>query len=147
MPPSDPVFLAHVGATLALVGLIWVVQLVLYPQFLEIAAVGGRAGFRAYHESYTRRITWIVGPLIATEGITALLLLSEVPTGASFTEVSIGLLLAAFNFLSTAFVYAPLHGRLGEAYDHDVALRLIRGNWFRTLAWTVRGALVLSWIA
>jgi hypothetical protein len=53
----------HLAVTWALIGLIWLVQVVIYPQFGAV----GRLEFGAYHADYTRRISWIVGPLMVAE--------------------------------------------------------------------------------
>ena len=58
------IFQVHVGATLALVGLIWTVQLVHYPLMAEV-----RTGFARYHELHRERITWIVAPLMGAEAL------------------------------------------------------------------------------
>ena len=44
--------------------------------------------------------------------------------------------------MSTALVQARLHTRLMDGYDAETIRRLIRTNWLRTLAWTLRGLLV-----
>ena len=52
--------LLQLGTTLPLVGLIWFVQVVAYPLFARVAV----ADFLAYHESHSRLITYVVGPLM-----------------------------------------------------------------------------------
>jgi hypothetical protein len=41
----------------------------------------------------------------------------------------------------------PAHGRLAEGFDAGVHARLVATNWIRTMAWTLRGALVVWWVA
>ncbi len=127
--------LMHAFATWSLVGLIWVVQLVIYPQF----GAAGRAGFAAYHAGYTRRIAWIVGPLMLAEAATAGMMFWQGERAAWFL-VSLGLL--AINWLSTALVQVPLHGKLEQGFAEDAWRALVRTNWVRTVAWTARGGCV-----
>lgn len=128
--------LMHGAVTWALVGLIWVVQLVIYPQ---LGAVG-RADFVAYHADYTRRISWVVGPLMLAELGSAGWLLWRGERSGWFL-ISLGLL--AVNWLSTAAVQVPLHGRLERGFMIDAHRALLRTNWVRTAAWTGRGLLVI----
>jgi hypothetical protein len=58
---------------------------------------------------------------------------------------SLGLL--AVNWLSTAAVQVPLHGRLAREYEEQAHRALVRTNWVRTAAWTARGALVAYGLA
>jgi len=45
---------------------------------------------------------------------------------------------------STALLQIPLHRRLEQGHDPVAILWLIRGNWIRTAAWTLRGLIVLA---
>jgi len=128
-------------ATWAMVGLIWMVQLVQYPMLATYSSLAP-ATAAADHQ---RRITWVVGPLMFAEGVTALILLVDRPDtmpawsawmAAAWLGVALG---------STALIQVPLHARLAEHHDGDVARRLVASNWIRTVAWTMRG-LVLAWV-
>ena len=130
----------HGAVTWALVGLIWVVQLVIYPQFGAVE----RAEFAAYHAGYTRRISWVVGPLMLAEIGSAGWMWWSGERAAWFL-ISIGLL--AVNWGSTALVQVPLHGRLERGFDAGTHRSLVRTNWIRTAAWTARGALVAGGLA
>ena len=130
--------LLHLAATWALVGLIWTVQLVQYPGFLLV----GRPDFAAYHEHHASRITWIVGPLMGTEGLTGLALFwADVP-GLSTPFLTAGFALIVLNAAWTAFVAVPLHGSLGGRAEANKR-RLVTTNWVRTAAWSARGVWTL----
>ncbi len=128
---------AHAAATWALVGLIWTVQIVHYPLFAQV----GADAFRSYHARHTRRITWIVAPLMATELLTAVLL---VVRGAREPWLLASLAPLAFNWLSTWRTQIPLHNRLATGFDAAVHRRLVTTNWWRTAAWTIRGGCLLA---
>jgi len=129
--------LLHLGATLALAGVLWVVQVAVYPLFDALAP----ADFPTYHRRYTRRITFVVLPLMLTEVTTALLLTLD---GRHGTVANIALGLLAVAWFSTFVLQLPLHQRLARNYDAGWHRRLVATNWIRTVAWTVRGALVLA---
>ena len=63
MPWTRPLLTVHLTATAAMLGVIWVVQLIVYPQFLDIRA----EEFVGFHARYTDQILWIVGPLMLAE--------------------------------------------------------------------------------
>lgn len=137
------VLVVSVAATWGMVGLIWMVQLVHYPMLAEYSAVApGRAAF-----DHQRRITPVVGPLMAAEGVTALILLVDRPAtmGTAAAWAAAGLLGAAL--LSTIALQVPLHRRLAEGHDAAAARRLVTTNWLRTAAWTARGAVLAAALA
>ena len=131
---------AHVAATWALVGLIWTIHVVHYPLF---ASVG--SGFRAYHESHMHRITFVVGPLMLAELVTAFALWMSPPVGTDPRLWLAGLVLLGVVWLETALFAVPQHGRLETGFDQGTHRALMAGNLVRTLAWTGRGLLV-GWI-
>ena len=133
------VFLLHVLSTLVMVGVIWVVQVVHYPLF---AGVGG-AGWAAYEASHQSRITPVVGPAMLVELVTAVWLVLDRPAAFPAWAVVAGAALVGLIWASTAFVQVPLHAALGGAFDAEAHGRLVATNWVRTVAWTVRGGLVL----
>ncbi|MGL6280626.1 MAG: hypothetical protein ACRC50_13860 [Gaiella sp.] len=131
--------LVHAGATVAMVGLVWFVQLVHYPLFAHV----GRDGFALYEAQHTRRTTWLVAPLMLVEAATALVLLAADP---SLLTVA-GAALLGIVWLSTALVQVPLHGRLERGFDAEAHRRLVRSNAVRTAAWTGRAVIALALLA
>ena len=131
--------LFQVGATLAMVGVIWFVQIVHYPLFASV----GLEGFQRYEEEHQRLTTWVVAPLMLTELATAVLLIWLRPPGVGSGALWLGLGLLASIWLMTYTVQVPQHSALSLSYDPDVQQRLVLWNWFRTFAWTARGILVL----
>lgn len=131
------------AASWAMVGLIWFVQLVHYPLLGRFsAAVPAVAAVE-----HQRRTAWVVGPLMAAEGITALVLLVDRPAtmGAPSAWLAAALLGVALG--STVVVQVPLHQRLAVQHDERTAQRLVSTNWVRTAAWSVRGALLAGVLA
>lgn len=131
--------LVHAGATVAMAGLVWFVQLVHYPLFAHV----GRDGFARYEAQHTRRTTWLVAPLMLAEAATALVLLAVDPS----VLTAVGAVLLGVVWLSTALVQVPLHRRLERGFDADAHRRLVRSNAVRTAAWTGRAAIALALLA
>lgn len=69
--------IAQVAVTLVLAGLILTVQLVHYPLFAWV----GASGFAAYEAEHSRRITWLVLPLMFSELALASWLAFATPPG------------------------------------------------------------------
>lgn len=137
------VLVISTAATWGMVGVIWMVQHVHYPMLAEYSAIEpGRAAV-----DHQRRIAPVVGPLMAAEGVTALILLVERPATMAASSAWLAAALLGVALSSTIAIQVPLHGRLAEGHDEAVARRLITTNWVRTAAWTARGtvlALVLA---
>lgn len=136
------VFLLHVGATLTMFGAIWIVQVVHYPLFAGV----GAGGWSAYEAQHQARITWVVGPAMVLELVTAVWLVAVPPANLPREALVAGAVLVGVLWASTAFVQVPLHAALGDGFQADLHARLVATNWIRTTAWTLRAALVL-WLA
>lgn len=125
----------HLAVTWMIVGLIWVVQILVYPQFLRVAA----AEFKAFHFAHCFRIGLIIAPLLFVEIITSAWLLYAGQQSPLFV---ISVALIPVVWLCTAVFQAPIHLRLMRGFDAPLIRRLLLTNWIRTLAWTARGILV-----
>lgn len=137
--------LVNLAATWLMVGLIWMVQVVHYP----LLAYVGRAAFPAYERAHQGLITLIVGPVMLLELATAGLLLLARPPVMPVWVAWLGAALVGVVWISTALLQLPLHGVLGQGFDPRSHALLVSTNWVRTLAWTLRGLLMLwvVWLA
>lgn len=140
---TDPhirlLFVIHAASSLYMAGLIWFVQVVHYPLFAGV----GRPEFPAYEQRHTKLVTWVVAPPMLIEGMTALLLFWFRPAGVSNWALGTGLALLGVIWLSTALVQVPCHEFLSRDFNPDVHQRLVLTNWLRTIAWSLRGILML----
>lgn len=130
---------AHLAATAGMAGVLWVVQLAVYPLFDGIEA----SRFTAYHRRYTRAVTWIVGPLMLAEATSAIVLVAQGARGPLFLG---SLATLATLWLMTFLVQAPLHRQLARGYEATVHRQLVLTNWFRTVVWTARALLIGLWL-
>lgn len=133
------ILLANVAATFVMVGLIWFVQVVHYPQFDLL----GEDRFVVYEAAHVRATGRVVGLPMLVELITAGLLAWQPPIAELGLACRVGLGLVAAIWVSTAILQVPCHDALGRCFDPAVHRRLVRTNWIRTLAWSLRGALML----
>jgi hypothetical protein len=80
---------------------------------------------------------------MAAELITAFLLLWRQPEGLLpfYAWLNAGLLAAIW--VSTFTLEGPYHNLLVKKFDLALWRSLVRSNWIRTAAWTVRGILLL----
>lgn len=137
------VALLHLAATAAMVGLMTMVQLVVYPQYDLVAP----AEFSEYVETHGVRIGIPLVLFAPAEVGLALLLWLRAPVGRMKTLAFVAGAVLAAAWAATAVWYGPLHGELiGRDYDPDRIDLLADTNWFRTIAWWLRGALAV-WFA
>lgn len=134
------VLVAGAAATWAMTGVIWVMQLVHYPMLVGYSAMSPATAA----VDHQRRITWIVGPLMAVEGTTALALLVERPDTMSAVSAWAAATLLGIALVSTWWMQVPMHRVLARGHDADAGRRLITTNWVRTGAWTARGVVLAA---
>jgi len=137
--------LLNVAVTLAMTGIIWFVQVVHYPLFARVGA-GQFVAYEALHRTYTG---WVVAPLMVAELASAIaLLVPELrPACVGAASAWTAAALVGAIWLSTALLQVPLHEQLSQGYNSTLIARLVASNWIRTIAWTLRSAIVLRWVA
>lgn len=118
--------IANLAVSWALLGLIWVIQLVHYPLFEQVSV----ERWADYHARHTRQITIVVAPLMLAELAIAGLLVVQHPAD-SLIWISAGIVVAMW--VSTFFVQVPIHTALGRAWDLPLIHRLSNTNWIRTI--------------
>lgn len=121
-------------ATVMLTGVIWFVQVVHYPLFRLV----GAGSFIAFERVHTRRISYIVVPLMVTEMSAALVLPFLDPVAPARGLAWVGAVLAILIWLVTFTVQVPLHRRLLEGYDAGAVDRLVKSNGLRVGLWSAR---------
>ena len=135
------IFLLQVFSSCFLCGLIWMVQIVHYPLLLKIPA----ESFLVYVKSHQQRISVLVVPLMLIELSSAILLMFVPPVFFGFELRLVNLGLLGIIWISTFAVQVPLHSKLALNYDWQAIQQLVRSNWIRTLAWTLK-SLLLVWV-
>ena len=139
MEIGNTVSIIHIAATLMMVGIIWFVQIVHYPLFSMV----GEKNFREYEQRHTQLTGWVVGPLMALELTSAIILQWLSPANISNSGLWAGLILLTIIWTSTVFIQVPLHMQLIKGFDAKKQRRLVQSNWIRTAAWSLRGIVLL----
>jgi hypothetical protein len=132
------VFYAYVGSTWAMFGIIWFAQIVHYPLFSKV----GSDGFTEYQNSNLFRTVFVVIPLQMVELFTALLLVWKTPAGILPIQTWTNLILIGITWISTITLQVPRHRQLAGGFDPKTQKILVSSNWIRTIAWSIRGAIV-----
>jgi hypothetical protein len=130
------ILLVHTFSCWFLTGVIWMVQVLVYPFFKLV----GENEFNRLHQFHMQRISWIVVPIMTLELITAALLYFEKPDSLLLWNLVSVLSLWIFTFL----VSVPTHNRL-NVHDEASKFNLVARNWPRCILWSGR-ALFLLWI-
>lgn len=132
---ADIALVANVVATAVMVGVIWFVQRVHYP-LLALVGTDRAAAVAIEHQ---RRTGQVVALPMAVEGVSTLVLLVERPDAVSIVWPWVGAVLLAVALGCTVLLSVPRHARMATAPDDEVGRSLVRTNWPRTAAWTLRG--------
>ena len=141
-PTTQLVLLLHAGATLAMFGLIWFVQIVHYPL---MGAVGAE-GYTRYQHTHMSRTTWVVAPLMFIELAMGVLLIPML--GPEFYTYTLpGLVMIILIWVSTAALQVPAHKALTGGFEPTAHSRLVATNWVRTVLWSIRAVLACLLIA
>ena len=131
---------AQVVGSVGMFGVIWMVQIVHYPLMRFVSG----EQFARFETAHRVRISWVVGPLMAVEGVCVLAFLFAPPAGLPWWLPWAGAGAEAIAIGTTAFVSAPLHERLNAHFDPATLNRLVATNWIRTIAWTCRAAVAIA---
>lgn len=134
--------LIHLAATVGFCVLLWVVQVVVYPQMASVR----EEDFREYHERHTQAITWLVAPLFLLEGACAAALFWFGWQTDLWWQVASVVLFVANN-LVTFLWFVPAHWRLGNGKDEILLQRLVAMNWLRTGLSSLRVLVVMGLVA
>ena len=132
--------IAQVLGSVGMFGAIWIVQIVHYPLMRFVSG----SQFARFETGHRMRISFVVGPLMAVEGVCVLAFLIAPPPGLPRWLAWAGAGAEAVAIGTTALVSAPLHERLNAHFDADTLNRLIATNWIRTFAWSARAGLSIA---
>ena len=137
----DGLRIADAFSTWFMVGVIWLVQLVVYPSFHDIDP-GRFCAAMSRHQKWMARI--VILPMFV-ESATSLMLLARQPD--SLID-RCGCLCVVTWWFSTVLIQIPMHKALLTGGPNEPLLkRLVDWNWPRTVAWTVHGVLCVIALA
>lgn len=132
---SFNLILANLCLSALLCGLIWTIQLVHYPSFLDV----GSKEYLLFQQNHMRNISLLVMPLMLLELAAGIYLLFAQLSNHIHWSVYPATFFLILIWAVTFFVASPLHGRLvSGGYNVENIQKLINANWWRTIAWTGR---------
>lgn len=132
-----PLVIAHVAATLFMVGLIWTIHVVHYPLFAEV----GAENYVDYQSAHVERIGIVLAFPWLLEGLTLLGVMAlAVERRELRVPALVGAVAMAVVLVISGVWSAPAHGELADGFDAAVHDRLMTANLVRTLAWSLCGA-------
>jgi hypothetical protein len=123
----------HFASVAFMTGLVWLIQMVHYPLMRLVEP----SRFAEFHLEHSSRITWIVGPVMVLELLSAALLVMNRPQGLSPAVVWLSLGLSLWVFLATGLLSVPAHAQLSQGFADAPHRFLVLTNWLRTLAWSL----------
>lgn len=136
---STIIAVINAASSIFLAGVIWTVQLVHYP-YLRFS---DRETFGRSHAFHTSAITPVVAPAMILELATSAWLAVFPPRSLPYWIIAAGLALVAIVWASTFAVQVPAHNDLSGGFSDERIRSLVKGNWVRTIAWTIKGMLAI----
>lgn len=134
---ANGLLLLNAATSVYMTGLIWFVQVVHYPLFARIPS----AQFQDYEQRHQRLTSFVVAPVMLLELAASVAILVVGPLSKSNLVASA---LTGVVWASTLGLQMPLHDRLAKGFDAAAIQVLVRSNWIRTVAWTVRSVLLIA---
>jgi hypothetical protein len=130
---NNPIIIFHLINCSFMTGLIWLVQVDVYPMF----KLFGKQEFYSLHQLHRRKITLIVLPALILESGTALWLYFLQPNNFMLLNLIGIIILLALTF----FLNIPNYNQLNfDSFESK--LKLVKYNWPRTILWSLRTILL-----
>jgi len=124
----DQLFLKiNIYSNIYLIAISIIVQFIIYPSFKNYY----NSNFRSFHNSYTKKMFFIVGPIMILELLSTLYLVVK----NTFLFPST---IVAFIWLTTFFLIVPVHNSLNSAFNTRTHKKLLRLNVVRTSFWVLK---------
>ena len=117
-----------------LTGLIWTIQVAHYPIFSYLT--NQPDSFR-FHQ---KRMGLLVAPLMLIELLTAILLLIDQWHSFPYLVLS-NFIIVCCIWLHTFSIMVPIHNKLLTDSNLGLVKKLVKQNWIRTFAWTMKSFL------
>ncbi|HAW18709.1 MAG TPA: hypothetical protein DCX14_00865 [Flavobacteriales bacterium] len=131
---SNHVFLVHVVATIFMCGLCWFVQVVHYPLFREISF----SDLSNYERKNLLRTSVVAIPVMVVEMLSGLIYLYCDLDPLFALNMGLFVIIG----ISTLVFQAPIHLQISRSPTPERIEKLIQTNWIRTIAWTIRVAIL-----
>ena len=121
----------NIYSNIYLIAISIMVQLIIYPSFKNYY----NSNFRSFHSSYTKKMFFIVGPIMILELLSTIYLAIK---NSYLFPTSIVVLI----WLTTFFLIVPVHNSLNSAFSIKTHKKLLRLNFIRTTFWVLKLLLI-----
>lgn len=128
----DFLILSNILVSAIMMGVIWIVQLVIYPSFRLATSTD-------FHEHHVKAIGRFVGPVMVLELVLMVLLVLQ--SQDMLIMVAAGCLVLIW--VSTFLIQVPMHQKIGTTMIIASINKLIWSNWIRTIFWTAKTIILL----
>jgi len=130
------ILLCNIFLSAIMTGIIWLVQLVIYPSF-------EKARSKEFQIHHVKSIGPIVAPLMIIE-LLAMIYLLKIDQHIMLISSAVCLFVI---WLSTFLIQVPIHNQIQKNFNILSIRRLILSNWLRTIFWTLKSILLLWYAA
>ena len=115
-----------------MVGVSLITHFVTYPSFKLIKSIT----FSEFHKSYTKKMLFIVAPIMTTELISTILIVIFDINYSFIDIILLGVLMLIW--VLTFYMIVPIHNKLSVNYNKDLNQKLIKYNGLRTTFWIIK---------
>ena len=139
----DDIFsLLMILTTFFMTGVIWVVQISVYPALRYFE----KEGFGTRHDHYRNRIAMVVTIPMFIELFATIYAVAFPFEWLGGIPAFLLLLILSLIWISTLLIQVPQHERLSIRKDERAIDALVRGNWVRTGLWSLRSAVLFVYL-
>jgi hypothetical protein len=131
---SNILLVFHAAITILFAGIIWFVQIVHYPLLKFV----GKNEVAKYEQEHTKIVMLPAKILMSLELVSGILLLFFRSPLVPLWVILAGLILLVLIWQQTWFAQVPCHKALCETFSEETHKRLLRTNWIRTFAYSLR---------
>ena len=117
----------NIYSNIYLIAISIMVQLIIYPSFKHYLD----SKFKSFHGLYTKKMFFVVAPIMILELLSALYLLIK-------NSFIIPTIIIGFIWLITFFFIVPVHNSLNNNFNLRVHKKLLRLNFIRTTFWILK---------
>ena len=115
---------------LYMIGVSLITHFVTYPSFELVP----EKKFQQFHNAYTKKMLFIVGPVMIIEFISVFIMVIH---NIELNSI-LPFLLVFIIWIFTFFLIVPLHNQLAKNYNKNINEKLIKFNAFRTSFWVLK---------
>ena len=123
----------NIFSNIYLIAISIMVQFIIYPSFKNYS----ESTFKSFHSAYTKKMLFIVGPIMILELLSTLYLVIK-------NSFFFPTLIVTLIWLTTFFLIVPVHQSLNSSFNIRNHKKLLRLNFVRSTFWVLKLFLILA---